>query len=149
MLPETALGSRIFYLPKSDGGITEFGVHVDELLGGGVAVFESKLQALANRLQFGSVEYDNFVHRGRHVVQLRDFLIQVDMGDYVRSLAEQPVRPYRRQHLQAPLNEEEIGQMCARHGALQWLATKCVPRIPQDNGMLQSVAKTRLLSCLS
>ena len=103
------------------------GVHVDDGLGGGDSLFDSKLKALQKVLPFGSEKFDKLVFTGIYLDQQPDFSIRASQKNYVEQILPVEVHRSRRQTPDAPLNPDEVTNLRGIVGSLQYAVTHTRP----------------------
>ena len=114
------------------------GIHVDDGLCGGDAVFRDKLKQLQEKYPFGSQKLGEFVFTGIHLKQRGDKGIVMSQSEYVRNINPIRVETNRRSQVSEKINEEERQQLRALIGSLQYAAVNTRPDLASRLSYLQS-----------
>ncbi|CAE7225513.1 RE1 [Symbiodinium sp. CCMP2592] len=124
------------------------GVHVDDGVCGGDAVFSQKIQSLQTKLPFGSRKHRNFVFTGIHLEQFPDFSIRASQGEYVKNIPQLDIGRARRMQPAAPVTENERSRLRGIIGSLQYAVTHTRPDMAAKLGELQTQVTTATVQTL-
>ena len=113
------------------------GTHVDDGLGGGTEVFERALQNIQKSLPFGQREKHQFRFTGLDIEQLPDFSIRINQGDYVSKIDPIDVPKTRRKEGGQKADNNEMHQLRALCGSLQYAAVHSRPDMCAKVAFLQ------------
>ena len=114
------------------------GVHVDDGLCAGDAVFAEALDKLEQRFPFGSKRCGDFVFTGIHVHQDEHFNIHLDQQEYVQNIEPIKIERHRRKLEQTEVDETEKQNLRGLIGSLQYAATNTRPDVSARLSLLQS-----------
>ena len=114
------------------------GLHVDDGIGGGDAVFQRKIAEVRNRYSFGAYNEKDFVFCGVKYHQWPDGTIELDQIDYVNKIDPVSIHRERRQNPEAPLTLEETRLLRQACGSVQYAAVNTRPDLAAKVGELQS-----------
>ena len=114
------------------------GIHVDDGVCGGDAVFRQKIADLQRQLPFGSQKARSFVFTGIQLEQLPDFTIRANQKEYVRQIPQIDIGRHRRQTLDERINDGEKTKLRAAIGSIQYAVTHTRPDMAAKLGELQS-----------
>jgi hypothetical protein len=81
------------------------GIHVDDGIGGGSAIFEEKIRQLERKFPFGSHKISAFTFTGIEITQHHDYSITLNQSAYVRKI--KPICIESKRKSQAPATEDE------------------------------------------
>ena len=132
--------------PKKLDGI--LGTHVDDGIGGGNENFEKALQKLQQSLPFGSREYGKFKFTGLDVEQLPDFSIKINQEKYMHKITPIQISKTRRSENNSPITPNELHQLRALCGSLQYAAVHSRPDIATKVACLQKGITTATVDTL-
>ena len=140
----------LFHLSDSNTHETHglIGIHVDDGLCCGDAVFQAKLQQLEKKFPFGSRKMHKFVFTGLQITQGADYSITVDQSQYIRDINAIVISKDRRNHPDHVVTEEERQSLRAVIGSLQYAAVNTRPDICSRLGWLQSQINKAKVSTL-
>ena len=134
------LDSCLFLLrSKQDPSQLEgiLGTHVDDGLGGGTEVFERALQNIQRSLPFGQRERHKFRFTGLDIEQLPDFSIRINQGDYISKIDPIDIPKVRRKETGQKVDNNEMHQLRALCGSLQYAAVHSRPDMCAKVAFLQ------------
>ena len=114
------------------------GIHVDDGIAGGDAVFMNMLKRVEGRFKFGSFDKREFKYTGIHFRQWDDYSIEYDQIEYIEKINPVTIEKSRRLQPEAPLNEQEKSSLRSIVGALQYAAVHSRPDLAAKVGELQS-----------
>ena len=121
--------------------------HVDDLLyGGSMQFYDLVINSLRDKLVFGSENASTFTYIGMHVVQHPDKSISLDQSSFMDSITPIAIPPDRLADKSSPLTKEEITQLRAAIGQLNWLATVSQPQISFEICQASSRVKTSTIA---
>ena len=132
-------------------GITQgiVGVHVDDGLCCGSALFHGKLQELSKKFPFGSQKQKEFTFTGLHIKQQDDFSITVDQQQYIKDIQPISLSRARRVQQEDVVNEKERQSLRGLIGSLLYGAVNSRPDLCARLGWLQSqVNKAKVATLL-
>eukprot|EP00435_Cladocopium_sp_Y103_P014044 s1565_g3.t1 len=121
--------------PKKLDGI--LGTHVDDGIGGGNQEFEKALTQLQKVLPFGQREYRKFRFTGLDIEQLPDNSIRISQAEYLQKIDPINVNKTRRSQKESPANAQEIQDLRALCGSLQYAAVHSRPDLAAKASFLQ------------
>ena len=124
------------------------GIHVDDGLGGGDDYFNAQVEKLERKFPFGSKKTQQFTYTGIEMHQLADYSITMSQGKYVRNIAAIKISPERRQQEQAPINEQELRDLRALVGSLQYASVNTRPDISCKLSLIQTEIQKATVSTL-
>eukprot|EP00439_Symbiodinium_sp_Y106_P084240 s635_g25.t1 len=119
------------------------GIHVDDIL---MAGDESRpewvefVRRLHGSYQWAPWETDRFTHCGLDIQQLFDDTVMINHDEYCSNISQMNARS---KGDESPLREEELSQLRAIHGAIQWRDCKA---IDLTNKLVREVHASRHLS---
>ena len=113
------------------------GIHVDDGLGGGNERYEEALRRLQETLPFGSHEYDSFRFTGLDLEQLPDYSIKISQENYLHKIDPIDVPKERRKHGNSPASDNEVSQLRALCGSMQYAAVNSRPDLSAKVSMMQ------------
>ena len=114
------------------------GIHVDDGLCGGDAVFLERLKQLQKKYPFGSEKVGSFTFTGVNMHQRGDKSIVLSQSEYVKKIASISVSHKRREEPNEKVTEDERQQLRALVGSLQYAAVNTRPDISSRLSMIQS-----------
>ena len=122
-LQMSPLDPCLFALPKRDGqGIHGLlGVHVDDGLCTGDAVFQQSIDKLEAKYPFGSKMSNDFVFTGIHIHQRDDHVIELDQTQYIENNPSIDIDRSRRQQGELHVTEAERQSLRGLVGSLQYM----------------------------
>ena len=130
---QTAKACFCLYEYSHDGTRKNVGMlvlHVDDAAYAGEGpLWEKALQHLRKKFTIGKEEFDEFTFLGRHVKQNKDFSIEIDQHEYVKSLKHVRVDRARRSQGKSPLTSKELHDYRSLVGQLAWPARESMPQI--------------------
>ena len=110
----STLDEGLFALDKDNQLMGILACHVDDpLYYGNTQFYDLVINSLHDRFVFGSENASTFIYIGMHVLQYPDKSISLDQSSFMDRLADKS----------SPLTKEEITQLHAAIGQLNWLAT--------------------------
>ena len=129
-----------FVLPRQDGkGIHGLvGVHVDDGLGAGDAIFEQAIAQLEQRYPFGSKKESDFIFTGIHISQKWDGSIELDQTQYIEDIPAIDIERARRQSPELSVTSEEKQALRGLIGSIQYAATNTRPDLSAKLSLLQA-----------
>ena len=98
-----------------------FCFHVDDMLGTGHELFESKLKELDKLVGFGTMKRQKFVHCGRQYEKHANGEITISMKAYIQNLRKADPTLERRKQLDDELSATESHEFRGINGYLQWV----------------------------
>ena len=113
------------------------GIHVDDGIDGGNSRYEEAVRKLQETLPFGSHEYDKFRFTGLDLEQMPDFLIKVSQENYMHKIDPIDVPKERRKHSSSPASDNEVSQLRALCGSMQYAAVNSRPDLSAKVSMMQ------------
>ena len=119
------------------------GIHVDDILMAGnenEKQWVEFLHRLHGSYQWAPWETDQFTHCGLGLQQLYDDSVMISHEEYCSNVSQ--VDP-RRKGDEEPLREDELSQLRAVHGAIQWRVTQSAPHHAAKLSYLQSFLATK------
>lgn len=129
----------LFTLPDDHGGIHgALGVHVDDGLACGDAVFDEAIHQLEAKFPFGAKREKEFMFTGLHIHQDDQFNIHIDQQEYIQAITPIHIERNRRKTPQEPVTETERQELRGLIGSLQYASTNTRPDIAARLSMLQS-----------
>ena len=139
-----------FILPNVKTGATEglIGVHVDDGLCCGSAVFHEKLSQLSERFPFGSHKKRNFTFTGLKIDQQPDQSIWINQTQYINDIHPITIPKERQNKPDDPVTEAERQSLRAVIGSLQYAAVNSRPDLCSRLGWLQSKINQAQVSTL-
>ena len=133
----------LFFLTDEGGRtIAAICTHVDDLLctfSDHPRAQEAKQKLLA-AFTWGKWEQDDFVHTGRHFAKT-DGRIDIDMCEFVRSIAPVRVSRERKQQRDSPLTAYETAQFLSLVGQISWATRMLFIQFAARNAVLQRSMK--------
>ena len=140
----------VFVLQNSKSGLTEglIGIHVDDGLCCGSAIFHDKIKKLEQKFPFGSRKSRNFTFTGLKIDQQTDGSIWVNQEQYVKDIPAITVSRDRRASPDSVATEPERQSLRGVIGSLQYAATNSRPDLCSRLGMLQSQINRAKVSTL-
>ena len=96
-------------------------LHVDDMLGTGDELFESKLKELDKLVGFGSMKRQKFDHCGRQYEKHANGEITISMNAYIQNLRKADLTLERTKQLDDELSATESGEFRGITGCLQWV----------------------------
>ena len=129
-----------FVLTCPQTGKTEglVGVHVDDGLCCGSALFQDKLKKLAQQFPFGAHKKNNFTFTGLSIEQHADYSITVHQQQYIKDIHPITISKDRRNNPEQVVTEAERQSLRAIVGSLQYAAVNSRPDLCSRLGWLQS-----------
>ena len=114
-----------FVLTCPQTGKTEglVGVHVDDGLCCGSALFQDKLKKLAQQFPFGAHKKNNFTFTGLSIEQHADYSITVHQQQYIKDIHPITISKDRRNNPEQVVTEAERQSLRAIVGSLQYVQT--------------------------
>ena len=127
-----------------DGAVVGvLGIHVDDILMAGNEQ-EKKWVEFLHRLhgsyQWAPWETDQFTHCGLGLQQLYDDSVMISHEEYCSNISQIDARAKGDDE---PLREDELSQLRAVHGAIQWRVTQSAPHHAAKLSYLQSFLATK------
>ena len=105
-------------------------LHVDDACFAGEGpLWEKAMQHLRKKFIMGKEEYGDFTFLGRHVLQKKDFTVEIDQHDYLSTLQKVTVSRERRGQGGSPLTPKELHDYRSIVGQLAWPARESMPQI--------------------
>ena len=98
--------------------------HVDDMLGTGDDLFESKLKELHKIVGFGSMKRSKFDHCGRQWEKHANGEITISMKAYIQNLRKIDLTRVRTKQLDDELSATESHEFGGINGCLQWVTKK-------------------------
>ena len=124
--------------PKEVVNVGMLVLHVDDAAYAGEGpIFEKAMQHLRKKFIIGKEEFDDFVFLGRHVVQKKNFEIEIDQKEYVQSLTKVAVSKDRRAQTKSRLTAKEEHDYRSIVGQLAWPARESMPQLAYSVSDLQ------------
>ena len=114
------------------------GIHVDDGIGGGSAVFEEKIRQLERKFPFGSHKISAFTFTGIEITQHHDYSITLNQSAYVRKIKPICIESNRKSHMEAQVTEDERLALRGLVGSLQYAAINTRPDLSSKLSFLQS-----------
>lgn len=105
------------------------GVHVDDGIGGGNALYEQKIKELEKKFKFGSYKANAFTFTGVEVTQRGDHSIHLIQGQYIKKINPIQLDVNRKTQHESPVTEQERLALRGIIGSLQYAATNTRPDI--------------------
>ena len=139
----------LFTLRHEDGRLSGIlGIHVDDGLAGGDALFAKKVDELEKKFPFGSKKSTKFTFTGIELSQKPDYSITLSQSDYIRKIKPISLTPERRAQEDAEITEAERQSLRALIGSLQYAAIHTRPDLSCRLNMLQSQVNRGKVSTL-
>jgi histone deacetylase 1/2 len=140
----------IFYvLDKNQTNVIgHLGIHVDDIICGGTAEFESFLDKLRSIFPFGSWERDAFRFTGLELRQREDFSIEVTQKEFIHKLRPAELGRARRADTHSRLTAAGISVLRGILGSLQLLTTNTRPDLACPLCLLQGEIETATVDTL-
>ena len=134
----------LFALPKRDGkGVHGLlGIHVDDGLCTGDAVFQQVIDSLEAKYPFGSKMSNDFVFTGIHIHQRNDHVIELDQTQYIEDIPTIDIERPRRQQSELDVTETERQALRGLVGSLQYATTNTRPDLAAKLSFVQSSITT-------
>ena len=114
------------------------GIHVDDGIGGGSAVFEDKIKQLEKTFPFGSHKVSAFTFTGIEINQHHDHSITLNQSAYVRKINPIAIESNRKSQPELPVTESERLALRGLVGSLQYAAINTRPDLSSKLSFLQS-----------
>ena len=105
------------------------GVHVDDGIGGGNALYEQKIKELEKKIKFGSYKTNAFTFTGVEITQRGDHSIHLSQGQYIKKINPIQLDVNRKTQHESPVTEQERLALRGIIGSLQYAATNTRPDI--------------------
>ena len=121
--------------PKLEGVL---GIHVDDGIGGGSELFESKIKQLEAKFPFGSHKVSAFTFTGIEVNQNHDHSITLNQSSYVKKINSITIESNRKTQPELPVTESERLALRGLVGSLQYAAINTRPDLSSKLSVLQS-----------
>ena len=121
--------------PKLEGVL---GIHVDDGIGGGSELFESKIKQLEAKFPFGSHKVSAFTFTGIEVNQNHDHSITLNQSSYVKKINSITIESNRKTQPELPVTESERLALRGLVGSLQYAAINTRPDLSSKLSFLQS-----------
>ena len=128
--------------PKAGQLAGILGVHVDDGIGAGNALFESKIQEFEKKFKFGSHKTTAFTFTGVEITQRGDNSIHMSQGQYIKKINPIYLDVNRKTQHESPVTEKERLALRGIIGSLQYAATNTRPDIASKLSFLQSSINT-------
>ena len=131
------------FTSKSGDTIGILGIHVDDILMAGDeshAEWVEFIHRLHSSYQWAPWETDQFTHCGLGIQQLYDDSVMINHEEYCANISQMEGRA---KHDDGPLRDEELSQLRAIHGAIQWRVTQSAPHHAAKLSYLQSFLATK------
>ena len=134
----------LFVLPKKNSAPGEpyihgvLGIHVDDGIGGGDAVFAKAIKALEARFPFGSQRQGSFTFTGVGITQEPNGDIVLNQKDYVNDICPIDIPRERRKEHDSKITPNELQQLRGLIGSLQYAATNGRPDLSCRLSLLQA-----------
>ena len=109
----------------------------DACFGGGGKYYEQVMKKTLEMLTVGKVAEKEFDFLGRHVTQLLDFSIEVDMEKNIRGIERVMIPMARRKQPQSPLTPKELHDYRSIVGQPAWPARQVMPQLAYHVSDLQ------------
>lgn len=101
------------------------GTHInDDLLVASESWYQNDLDKLKSTLNYGTWDYENFVHLGRRIDQLPNGDIELSQLEYARSLNRIALTRERRRQLDQNITTAEYSAISAANGKISWFEVK-------------------------
>ena len=114
------------------------GVHVDDGLGGGDAVFNQAIKMLEKRFPFGSQRQGSFTFTGINLVQDHNGDITLSQKEYINDIPPINVPRERRHQLDSNVTSQELQDLRGLIGSLQYAASNTRPDLSCRLSLLQA-----------
>ena len=114
------------------------GIHVDDGICGGDAIFEKAIDALERKYPFGSKKTQKFVFTGIQVNQEASGDITLNQTEYVKNIPPIDIPRERRKETKTLATKEEIQGLRGLIGSLQYAATNTRPDVSCRLSLLQA-----------
>ena len=124
------------------------GVHVDDGIGGGNALYEEKIKELEKKFKFGSHKTNAFTFTGVEVTQRGDNSIHLSQGQYIKKINPISLDCNRKTQHESLVTEKERLALRGIVGSLQYAATNTRPDIASKLSFLQSSINTAKVETL-
>ena len=124
------------------------GVHVDDGIGGGNALYEEKIKELEKKSKFGSYKTHAFTFTGVEVTQRGDHSIHLSQSQYIKKINPIQIEINRKTQHETPVTEKERLALRGIIGSLQYAATNTRPDIASKLSFLQSSINTATIETL-
>eukprot|EP00435_Cladocopium_sp_Y103_P039315 s274_g10.t1 len=135
----------LFVLPKtktSPGDISQIhgilGIHVDDGIGGGDAIFTEAIRNLEKRFPFGSQRTGSFTFTGVQINQSHNGDITINQQDYINDIPPININRDRRKQPDLPVTKDELQSLRGLIGSLQYAATNTRPDLSCRLSLLQA-----------
>jgi len=113
-------------------------LHVDDACYAGEGPeFEKAMNYIRGKFTLGKEEKDDFDFLGRHVVQRKDFTVELDQWAYIKALERVHVSKERRSNPKSPLTPKELHDYRSLVGQLAWPARDTMPQLAYNVSDLQ------------
>ena len=113
------------------------GMHVDDGIGGGDAVFRKAMDKLQKHLPFGSFKTRNFKFTGIDCEQLPDHSIRCSQEEYVMKIPSIDIGKHRRNQPHEGVTQNELSKLRGIIGSLQYAVTHTRPDLAAKLGEVQ------------
>ena len=123
--------------PRTKSVHGAIGVHVDDGLCGGDAVFDDAIRQLENKCPFGAKKSEVFKFTGIQICQERSGKIVLQQEEYVKDIEPIVLARSRRNNLEEPVSESERQKFRALIGSLQYAAVSTRPDLSHRLGLMQ------------
>ena len=134
----------LWRLIAKDGSVVGvLGIHVDDILLAGDEAHSEWVEfvhRLHGSYQWAPWETDQFTHCGLGLRQLYDDSVMINHEEYCSNISQ--IEP-RRKGDEEFLREDELSQLRAVHGAIQWRVTQSAPHHAAKLSYLQSFLATK------
>jgi hypothetical protein len=139
VLPKKPSGDQKSNPLEEEGGIHGIlGVHVDDGIGGGDAVFQWAIAQLEARFPFGNKRQGSFTFTGIQVDQQANGDIILSQKEYIQDIPSISISKERRSNLQSEITQGELQSFRGLIGSLQFAATNTRPDISCKLSLLQA-----------
>jgi transposase InsO family protein len=135
----------LFVLPKKQGQSGDasaihgvLGIHVDDGIGGGDAVFAQAVKALEAKFPFGSQRQGSFTFTGVQIHQEHNGDIILNQKEYINDIPPIEVSRDRRKMPESPITPQELQGLRGLIGSLQYAATNTRPDLSCRLSLLQA-----------
>ena len=114
------------------------GIHVDDGIGGGDAIFNQTIDRLEKKFPFGSKKTQKFTFTGIQVNQESNGEIRLNQTEYIRDIPPIEIPRERRKEQKGSASQQEIQSLRGLIGSLQYAATNTRPDISCRLSLLQA-----------
>ena len=139
------MGPCLFVLPKKQFNPEDtchihgiVGIHVDDGLGGGDAIFNQAISMLEKKFPFGSQRQGSFTLTGIQLKQERNGEIILSQKDYINDIPPIEISRDRRKTPDAKITTQELQDLRGLIGSLQYAASNSRPDLSCRLSLLQA-----------